>query len=166
MKMKNGGLKGTVSLKETGEPLHQEPAPQKLIYCESGRIGPYFPDFSANRTTMHLQIEKIRPRFPAFSLRSFLPRRLPGNGVDHRGWPEHPQRWLSAAELQSNNRTMRERAAKNRPFWGLGDCKVSTPRWATRLSLFQSPLHVSGKWRARRDSNPRPTDSKSGALSS
>ena len=58
-----------------------EPAPQKLIYCESGRIGPYFPDFSANRTTMHLQIEKIRPRFPTFSLRSFLPRRLLG-GVD------------------------------------------------------------------------------------
>ena len=46
----------------------QEPGPQKLIYCESGRIGPYFPDFSANRTTMHLQIEKIRPRFPTFSL--------------------------------------------------------------------------------------------------
>ena len=53
-----------------------EPAPQKLIYCESGRIGPYFPDFSANRTTMHLKIEKIWPRFPTFSLRSFLPRRL------------------------------------------------------------------------------------------
>ena len=48
----------------------------KLIYCESGRIGPYFPDFSANRTTMHLQIEKIWTRFPTFSLRSFLPRRL------------------------------------------------------------------------------------------
>ena len=47
-----------------------------MIYCESGRIGPYFPDFSANRTTMHLQIEKIWPRFPTFSLRSFLPRRL------------------------------------------------------------------------------------------
>ena len=27
---------------------------------------------------MHLQIEKIRPRFPTFSLRSFLPRRLRG----------------------------------------------------------------------------------------
>ena len=53
-----------------------EPARQKLIYCESGRIGPYFPDFSANRTTMHLQIEKIWPRFPPFSQRSFLPRRL------------------------------------------------------------------------------------------
>ena len=47
-----------------------------MIYCESGRIGPYFLDFSANRTTMHLQIEKIWPRFPTFSLRSFLPRRL------------------------------------------------------------------------------------------
>ena len=35
-----------------------EPAPQKLIYCESGRIGPYFLDFSANRTTMHLQSRK------------------------------------------------------------------------------------------------------------
>ena len=57
-----------------------EPAPQKLIYCESGRIGPYFPDFSANRTTMHLKIEKLRPRFPTFSLRSFLPRRLLGEG--------------------------------------------------------------------------------------
>ena len=39
-------------------------------------IGPYFPDFSANRTTMHLKIEKICPRFPTFSLRSFLRRRL------------------------------------------------------------------------------------------
>ena len=61
-------------IKSTQVPA-QEPAPQKLIYCESGRIGPYFPDFSANRTTMHLQIEKIWPRFPTFSLRS-LPRRL------------------------------------------------------------------------------------------
>ncbi len=65
------------------EPCHHswpkpdwEPARQKLIYCESGRIDPYSPDLSANRTTMHLQIEKIRPRFPAFSLRLFLPRRL------------------------------------------------------------------------------------------
>ncbi len=49
---------------------------RKLIYCESGRIGPYFLDFSTDRTTMHLKIEKIWPRFPAFSLRSFLPRRL------------------------------------------------------------------------------------------
>ena len=40
------------------------------------RIGPYFPDFSANRTTMHLKIVKIWPRFSTFSLRSFLPRRL------------------------------------------------------------------------------------------
>ena len=40
------------------------------------RIGPYFPDFSANRTTMHLKIMKIWPRFSTFSLRSFLPRRL------------------------------------------------------------------------------------------
>ena len=55
---------------------------QKLIYCESGRIGPYFLDFSANRTTMHLQIEKIWPRFPTFSLRSFLPRRLLANMGD------------------------------------------------------------------------------------
>ena len=39
-------------------------------------IGPYFPDFSANRTTMHLKIVKICPRFPTFSLRSFLRRRL------------------------------------------------------------------------------------------
>ena len=58
-----------------GTPV-QEPAPEKLIYCESGRIGPYFLDFSANRTNMHLQIEKIWPRFPTFSLRSFLPHRL------------------------------------------------------------------------------------------
>ncbi len=42
------------------------------------RIGPYFPDFSANRTTMHLKIVKIWPRFSTFSLRSFLPRRLLG----------------------------------------------------------------------------------------
>ncbi len=40
------------------------------------RIGPYPCDFSANRTTMHLKIVKIWPRFSAFSLRSFLPRRL------------------------------------------------------------------------------------------
>ena len=40
------------------------------------RIGPYFPDFSANRATMHLKIVKIWPRFSTFSLRSFLPRRL------------------------------------------------------------------------------------------
>ena len=40
------------------------------------RIGPYSPDFSANRTTMHLKIVKIWPRFSTFSLRSFLPRRL------------------------------------------------------------------------------------------
>ncbi len=40
------------------------------------RIGPYSCDFSANRTTMHLKIVKIRPRFSTFSLRSFLPRRL------------------------------------------------------------------------------------------
>ena len=63
-----------------------EPARQKLIYCESGRIGPYFPDFSANRTTMHLQIEKIWPRFPTFSLRSFLPRRLLADSPDPVGF--------------------------------------------------------------------------------
>ncbi len=63
---------------EFGKRAAWEPAPQKLIYCESGRIGPYFLDFSANRTTMHLKIEKIWPRFPTFSLRSFLPRRLLG----------------------------------------------------------------------------------------
>ena len=40
------------------------------------RIGPYSCDFSANRTTMHLKIVKIWPRFSTFSLRSFLPRRL------------------------------------------------------------------------------------------
>ena len=43
------------------------------------RIGPYSCDFSANRTTMHLKIVKIWPRFSTFSLRSFLPRRL----LDH-----------------------------------------------------------------------------------
>ena len=46
------------------------------IYYESGIIGPYFPDFSLNRTTIRLKIEKIWPRFSAFSLRSLLPRRL------------------------------------------------------------------------------------------
>ncbi|MCY3775303.1 MAG: IS1595 family transposase [Candidatus Aminicenantes bacterium] len=40
------------------------------------RIGPYSCDFSANRTTMHLKIVKICPRFSTFSLRSFLRRRL------------------------------------------------------------------------------------------
>ena len=36
---------------------------------------------------MHLQIEKIRPRFPTFSLRSFLPRRLPArSGEEGRFW--------------------------------------------------------------------------------
>ena len=39
-------------------------------------IGPYFLDFSANRTTMRLKIVKICPRFPTFSLRSFLRHRL------------------------------------------------------------------------------------------
>ena len=48
------------------------------IYCESSRIGPYFPDFSLNRTTIRLKIEKICPRFPAFSLRSLLPHSLLG----------------------------------------------------------------------------------------
>ncbi len=51
-------------------------AAEEEIYCESSRIGPYFPDFSLNRTTIRLKIEKICPRFPAFSLRSLLPRRL------------------------------------------------------------------------------------------
>ncbi len=46
------------------------------IYCESGIIGPYFPDFSLNRTTIRLKIEKIWSRFSTFSLRSLLPRRL------------------------------------------------------------------------------------------
>ncbi len=56
------------------------------IYCESSRIGPYFPDFSLNRTTIRLKIEKICPRFPAFSLRSLLPRRLLGpEGRDFHG---------------------------------------------------------------------------------
>ena len=32
------------------------------IYCESGIIGPYFPDFSLKRTTIRLKIEKICPR--------------------------------------------------------------------------------------------------------
>jgi hypothetical protein len=39
-------------------------------------IGPYFPDFSLNRTTIRLKTEKICPRFSTFSLRSLLPRRL------------------------------------------------------------------------------------------
>ena len=46
------------------------------IYCESGIIGPYFSDFSLNRNTIRLKIEKIWPRFSTFSLRSLLPRRL------------------------------------------------------------------------------------------
>ncbi len=46
------------------------------IYCESGIIGPYFPDFSLNRTTIRLKIKKIWPRFSTFSLRSLLPPRL------------------------------------------------------------------------------------------
>ena len=46
------------------------------IYCESSIIGPDFPDFSLNRTTIRLKIEKICPRFPTFSLRSLLPPRL------------------------------------------------------------------------------------------
>ena len=46
------------------------------IYCESSRIGPYFPEFSLSRTTIRLKIEKICPRFSTFSLRSLLSRRL------------------------------------------------------------------------------------------
>ena len=46
------------------------------IYCESGIIGPDFPDFSLNRTIIRLKIEKIWPRFSTFSLRSLLPHRL------------------------------------------------------------------------------------------
>ena len=44
---------------------------------------------------MHLQIEKIRPRFPTFSLRSFLPRRLPAlrtlsrRRIQHAPGPEN-----------------------------------------------------------------------------
>ena len=52
------------------------------------RIGPYSPDFSANRTTMHLKIVKIWPRFSTFSLRSFLPRRLLADSREYpRAWP-------------------------------------------------------------------------------
>ena len=50
------------------------------------RIGPYPCDFSANRTTMHLKIVKIWPRFSTFSLRSFLPRRLLGMIVAVSAW--------------------------------------------------------------------------------
>ena len=46
------------------------------IYCESGIIGPYSPDFSLHRTTIRLKIEEIWPRFSTFSLRSLLPPRL------------------------------------------------------------------------------------------
>ena len=46
--------------------LPRRPAPQKLIYCESGRIGPYFPNFSANRTTMHLKNRENLASIPHF----------------------------------------------------------------------------------------------------
>ncbi len=42
---------------------------------------------------MHLRIEKIRPRFPAFSLRSFLPRRL---RVLFLGTPDFARTFLEA----------------------------------------------------------------------
>ncbi len=74
------------------------------IYCKSGIIGPDFPDFSVNRTTIRLKIDKIWPRFSTFSLRSLLPRRLlapegsmlrpgPGNGLGD-AHPIEPERTL------------------------------------------------------------------------
>jgi len=52
------------------------PARQKEPTAKAVKIGPYPPDFSLNRTTIRLKIEKIWPRFSTCSLRSLLPRRL------------------------------------------------------------------------------------------
>jgi hypothetical protein len=38
----------------------------RLIYCASGRNGPYLPAFSLHRTTMRLEIGQICPRFPTW----------------------------------------------------------------------------------------------------
>ena len=43
------------------------------------KIVPCSLDSSANGTTIHLKIYTSWPRFPAFSLRLFLPRRFPGH---------------------------------------------------------------------------------------
>ncbi len=66
------------------------------IYCESGIIGPDSPDFSLNRTTIRLKIEKIWPRFSTFSLRSLLPPRLLA--------PEHAQFLLDTKKFHHNTR--------------------------------------------------------------
>ena len=72
-------------LDRTGTAIRQGACAAEEIYCESGIIGLYFLDFSLNRTTIHLKIEKIWPRFSTFSLRSLLPRKLLNLGTVLRG---------------------------------------------------------------------------------
>ena len=81
---------------------------------------------------MHLQIEKIRARFPAFSLRSFLPHRLQGG--------DHLPTSLGGSALNRHDRQGGEDSAASGPIGTTGSVvKIRLPA----SSSTATPVHDS-----------------------